>query len=335
MAFLPTFMYPRIKYGTPSIVIDIPDALQTVTPLSGVVSSSKISSNGTKETLFIRRESLAQFVLQWLQPWTLARLKEFFDTHAGKGKQFEFWLDRFTGSRWDFADSLKDQNGQALIVVGAEAYNDSTQGRAFDFVAGNELSVIATDGVHLAKEEGCITLRVKPDWAGNDGVLHYFIDIGVGASANRLAIYKTVANDLVFEVINAGGTSRKRQVAVSWSSNTEQRITVRWKTNGTLDLWLNGVQATTSSGTGGVVTVLGPTLNIGSDLSQANKATGDYDLVAFYMRAFDDPLVLENNPIETRSYFSKAELEDKQFLPVRQARAVQRSTLTLTIRQGK
>ena len=331
----PTFFYLKLSYG--SVTLELPTAfpLASVIPLDGVVSSTHISTGGKQERLLIRDEAMVQVVMEHIDGPTLSRLKSYFDNHASAGGQCELWLDQYSGSRWDFANTLSDQNWDVLTVAGSEAYNDSSTGRAFDMTGSNVLSRAVTDGVHLSKSQGVLTVRVKPDWAGNDSALHYFLDCGASASVNRLSLYKSAANNLVFEIKNSGGTSKTRSVAVSWSSGTEQEIIARYQTDGTMDVWLNGTQVSGgSAGSGGTLAALGGTLFVGSDLSSANKATGDIDLVAAYQYGFDAPTTLMSHPVETRTYFSKAELQDVQFLPSRMSTGAQKFSLTWTWRQG-
>lgn len=338
---LPTNFYLKIKYGTSGIIINLPDPLETIIPGPGGFVERSISHSGAQETLFARNDSATNFTMQLLDAGLLARMKEFYDTHAIRGKQFELWLDRFTGPRFLFGDNLKDQNEEALTIVGAEAYVDYTSGNdtrhAFSFVSGNELSMSVTDGTHFDKNEGVIVIRVRPDFAGGGGSEHTFVTIGdSGATTNVMKIYKKADNLLYMSVFDGAGTEKRRTVAVSWSANTEQEIVGRWNA-GTLDLWLNGTQATTLTGGGtGVITTLGNTMYVGSDNASTptNKATGLYDMVSGYMKAFTSPLPLVNNPVALRTYFSKAELQEVQFLQSRQTPERELNRVVWTIREG-
>ena len=298
----PTFLYPRIKYGSPAVTFDNAEPtsrIPTLTPYMGLRGVNTVAS-GKREYLFGRAEEQVGLVLRCEQD-QLAALRWFVQDYGATGAQFETWVDRYTGSCWPFENNLKDQNGLTLtLATGTASYATASVGTGLVLSGTQYLSVATAQASAttptgyddpLLKDEGVLVVDVLPAFAGNDGGLHYFLDTGPTA-ANRIELYKGASNFLVFKVTNAASAPKEVSVAVTWT--TGQRITVvaSWTTAGALTAWyaVDGgtfIPVSTAAGAGtGILGALPTTLFIGGDNVGANRATGTYDTVAFFKRAF-------------------------------------------------
>jgi hypothetical protein len=355
MGFLPTTKYPRILYdpGTGVVTIDVEDGVaadggEQQSPLG----AGQIAFNGTLEYNFFRSEETRPLQLQWGQayksgasavpPGSLAgRIKTLLETHANKGKQFELLVNRFQGAVFEFDGVLTDENRTAATYTpGSAAYATSPFDKALTIAAADHVEISrvpATNAPRLVAAEGSVLILVKPTWAGNDGVLHTLLDCG-GATANRLRIRKTVANALELEVLDNAAGSKKVAAAVSWSAGTWQHIIGIYRTDGTLELWLNETQVGTVTGAGtGILNSLGATIFLASDTAGADRAAGDYERVALYTRGYTInsrmAAVLKEAVTRDRNYYATAELIQPTS-PVRIDPRVELYQMPLVIRKG-
>jgi hypothetical protein len=344
----PAYQYPKIRYGTPAITRAFVQAAVTYAPTETAERGENRAYGGRTEYLFSRIEEACQvdFICQ---PDELAQLRWFFEDHAAKGKQFELWIDRHTGSVWGFEDTLRDQNALLLVLnSGSAAYAAATNGRGLVLGAAQSLSVATAQASAatptgfddpLLKDEGILVVEVAPTWAGTDGLLHRLVDTS-GTTANRLSLYKTAGNLLIFEILDAAGGAKNKQGAVTWAANTRVRIVASWSAAGALALWYaTGTGAftelTTAGGAGtGIITTLGATLYIGSDNAAANFAPGTYDTVAIFKRAFAAPLTLADYRPTWRNYYPYAELTARQYQPQRLLPSTPIYRWPLVIRNG-
>lgn len=234
-----TYAYVRLRYGSPAITrsFRVP-ALNRLLPMLGERAEGRVS-DGHTEYLFNRLEETVSLVLM-CEPDELQQLRWFYENWGIRGKQFELWVDRLTGSCWTFDDCLLDQNRLPLVLsTGSEAYADTAMGRGIVLGSGQYLSgtlaqssVLPITGFDdpLLKDEGTIVLDLKPAFASSDGVLHVLLDTS-SAGANRLQLRKTTTNTLVFEVTDGSSTVRSVSGAVTWSASDRVQIIAAWGGN--------------------------------------------------------------------------------------------------------
>lgn len=329
-----TFLYPRIKFGTTPVTIDAVEPtnrIPTIVPYMGLRGSSTVAS-GRTEYLFGRTEEQVGLVLRCEQD-QLAALRWFVQDFAAVGSQFQTWVDRFQGSCWVFENNRKDQNGLVITLNGGgtETYAATANGNGIALSGSQYLSVAtaqASAGTStgyddpIERTEGVLCLDVKPAFAANDGVQHFFLD--GSTSVNKIQIYKHTDQKLYFSVYDAS-LDKTVSGTVTWSASDRVQIVALWPLGGgTPSLWyaVNGgafTALTTASGSGtGTMAALPTTLYLGADNAGGNLALGTYDTVAFFKRAFATPQTTLSNyrPIE-RNYFPYSELVAAQFQPSR------------------
>ena len=338
----PTFLYPRIKYGSPIVTFDNAEPtsrIPTLTPYTGLRGVNTVAS-GKREYLFGRAEEQVGLVLRCEQD-QLAALRWFVQDYGATGAQFQTWVDRYTGSCWVLENNLKDQNGLALTLsTGSASYAAASTGTGL-VLSGTQHLTVATAQATAATptgyddpvlaSEGVLVVDFLPAFAGADATEHNIV------AASQFRLYKNTANQLVFQTgPNAGDTVAG---TVSWSASQRVQIVAEWFTDGTRALWLavnNGAftPLTTAAGSAATIT-LGATLFIGANTAAANRALGTYDTVAFFKRAFTTPqLTLANfRPVE-RNYFPYAELTAAAFQPVRVTLGRPIFDWALTVRNG-
>jgi hypothetical protein len=331
----PTFLYPRFK--TPTYTLDIPEPasrIPTITPFTGLRGSNTVST-GKTEYLYGRGEEQVGLVLRCEQD-TLAQLRWFVQDWAAPGNQFQATVDRYTGSCWAFENNRKDQNGLALVLGGGgtETYADATNGRGLVLSGAQYLTVPLAQASAstptgfddpLFKDEGVLVVDFKPAFASNDGVEHYIVT-GGNSGANSISLFKNVANELVFQIVDGSGTAKNRYFspAPSWSSGNRVQAVALWTTAGVLELYAavnSGAWQTfnSSSGAGtGLLGALPTTLGVGGLTTGLSLALGTYDSVAFFKRGFAAPQLSFANyrPVE-RNYFAYGELVSTEFRPGR------------------
>ena len=344
-----TSLYPRLRYGTPAVTMDFLLGLSEWLPSAQQLRGANLTASGKIEYLNGRLEEACALTVV-CEPPQYSQLRRAFEDVLAPGAQFEVWIDRFTGSCWQFGETLKDQNGLALALnTGSAAYVDGTNGRALSLGGSQRLSVAtaqASAGTRtgfddpLFKTEGVVFVDFKPTWAATDSAQHYIVDTS-GTTANRLRVYKTAANALLLEILDAAAGSKIMAGNPTWAANDRVEIIARWTSAGALQLWyaVNGgapIELTTGSGAGtGLITTLGATLYIGSDNAAANFAPGVYQGVAFQTRAFPNPQQgLRNWRTVWRNYFPYAELTGTGWQPQRFLLDPEIWTYPLVIRNG-
>jgi hypothetical protein len=326
-----TFSYPRMKYGSPAITREFAEtAINYLTPMLEERAENRMA-NGRTEYLDNRVEETARVDLMCQAP-EYAQLRWAFRDWLGPGKQFQFWIDRYTGSCWSFDDTLRDQNELVWTLNGggSAAYADTANGRGIVLSGSQYLSVALAQASAatitgyddpLDKAEGTLVVDFKPTWTGTDGALHVILDTTGGN--NRLQLRKTAANTLVIEITDNAAGVKSMSGAVSWSANDRVHIMATWSTGGVLALWyaVNGgafTALTTGAGAGtGIITTLPTTLYLGATNAGASLALGTYDTLAIFKAAFPTPTSTLTDYLPVwRNYFPYAE-HQRTFQPER------------------
>jgi hypothetical protein len=330
----PTSLYPRLRYGTPTVTLDLLEGLVDWLPSSQGLRGANLVATGEIEYLFGRLEEACSLTVACLAS-QYAQLRRAIEQSLVTGEQFEAWVDRYTGACWMFAESLVDQNGLALTLnTGTETYVDigETHGRGLSLSASQRLSVATAQASAvtktgfddpLSKSEGVVVLDIRPTWAANDNTQRYLIDT-TGTTSNRLRLYKTSGNVLRFEILDAAAGSKIISGSPTWSANARVEIIARWTTAGALQLWyaVDGgpmIELTTASGAGtGIVGTLGATLYVGSENDGTDFAPGVYQGLTWFTRAFTAPdrSLRLWKPV-WRNYFPYAELTGTGWQPQR------------------
>lgn len=339
----PTFLYPRIKFGSPAVTIDNAEPtsrIPTITPYTGLRGSNTVAS-GKTEYLFGRDEEQVGLALRCEQD-QLAALRWFVKDFAARGSQFQAWVDRYSGSCWPFENNLKDQNGLALTLNGGgtETYAAVTNGTGITLAGAQYLSVAlaqasaATQTGYddpLNKDEGLIVVDWKAGHAATDNSQDRFFFDSTPTSNCRLSLYKTTATMLALQIVDSTNTAKLVQGTVAWSIGDRVQIAGSWTTAGALTLWyaVNSgafVALASASGAGtGLLATLPATGFIGSGFGGANLTLGTYDTVALFDSAYVPVGGLTSRlaqamstfrPVE-RNYFPYAELTAAAFQPAR------------------
>lgn len=330
---LPTSFYPRFRYGAPPVTLDFLYGLADWLPSEQGLRGGGLTGSGKIEYLFNRVEEAVSLTVI-CEAVQYAHLRRAYEDVLMLGTQFEVWVDRFTGSCWCFAETLKDQNGLALgLNTGTAAYADGDAGRALSLGASQRLSVATAQASAsptktgfddpFGKAEGVILLDFRPTWASTDGTQRYLLDT-TGTTSNRLRLFKTAGNVLTFEILDNAAGAKSRTGSPTWAANDRVEIFIRWTTAGALQLWVavNAgafIELTGSAGAGtGLITTLGATFYMGSDNAAANFAPGVYQGLVCYPRAFPDPYKgLRSWRSVWRSYWPYAEVTVPAWQPQR------------------
>lgn len=332
---LPTFLYPKIVYGSPATTLELAEALENFQPSRQGQRGQNFLGDGRGEYLFGRIEDAARLDLI-CEAAEYAALEAYWTDHGVKGSQAELWMDRFTGSLWMFEGSLKDQNNLALTLNGggSASYVAANVGRGLNLTGAQYLSVTLAQASAATKtgfddpldyKEGVIVADFKPTWAGNDSVLHVIFDTS-GTTQNRITLQKLVTNVLQVKVTGGGaGAGGSKGGSVSWAANTRVRIVVRWDTSGGIWAWYATASGAftelTSETTGNsTMTALPTTLYLGADQAGANGALGVYDTVAIFKKAWSGspPALTAFYPV-WRNHFPYAELSTLGWEPPRRS----------------
>lgn len=143
------------------------------------------------------------------------------------------------------------------------AANNSNSERAAAALWGS-----ANEGV-VCPAHGTVSLWVTGiDW--DDGRVHYFFDIGENAAYNRLRLYKTAGNTLVWSMIDRAGTEYTVSTDCSaFLDASEYHLVGIWSRND-LRLRVNGASVGTPVTSCKVPGKLGNTFYVGCDRSRAN-----------------------------------------------------------------
>ena len=349
-AIKPKAYYPRFKWGSPTVTTDIVEpAVIAMTRNETGLRGQNIVASGKAEYLFGRIEEAAQLQLMCEQD-QLAALRWFTRDWAGQGKQFQAWIDRFTGSCWLFENNLKDQNGLALTLNGggSATYAATANGTGLTLSGSQYLTVPvaqASAGTPtgyddpLSASEGVLVVDFKPSWNANDSTEHHIVD--TAPDPPRILLYKLTTNVLNLQ-INDGAAGKFIGGTPSWISGDRVQIVGSWATDGTLALWyaVNGgsfTALTTGGGAGsGILPGTPTTLSIGGTTTGTFLGLGTYDTVAIFKRAFTNPQLnlASFRPLE-RNYFPYAELTTPVFQPQQIASARLIWIWPMAIRNGK
>src|SRR5574337_1491199 len=111
----PTSLYPRLRYGTPAITLDLLEGVADWLPSSQSLRGANLVATGEVEYLYGRLEEACSLTVACLAS-QYSQLRRAIEQSLGTGSQFEAWVDRFTGSCWLFAEGLEDQNGLAFAL---------------------------------------------------------------------------------------------------------------------------------------------------------------------------------------------------------------------------
>jgi hypothetical protein len=304
----PTFLYPRIKFGTPLVTIDNAETtsrIPTVVPYTGLRGTNTVAS-GRTEYLFGRDEEQVGLALRCEQD-QLAALRWFVQDWAKFGSQFQAWVDRYTGSCWVFENNRKDQNGLALTLNGGgtESYAVANTGTGLVLTGTQYLSVAVAQASATPRTgfddplnfvEGIVVIDLKPSFATTDNAQHFFLQTGLTATPpGCLRFWKEAnafSNDLFFELQDGVGGSRQARGHVDWVSADRLTLVGAWSSApGAVTAWasVNGGALTslaTLTGSGGGMTALPTTLYIGAASTGLTPALGTYDTVAFCDSAY-------------------------------------------------
>lgn len=348
----PTSLYPQIVYGSPAVTINLLEGVADFLPSSQGLRGANLVATGEIEYLYNRLEEACSLTVLCLAS-QYSQLRRAIEQSLVTGIQADVRVDRFTGSCWLFAEHLADQNGLLLALnTGTATYVDvgETHGRALSLSATQRLSVATAQASAtptktgfddpLSKAEGVLLLDFRPTWASNDSTQRYLLDT-TGTTANRLRLYKTSANVLRFEILDAAAGSKIVSGSPTWAANNRVEIMARWTTAGVLQLWVavNGgamTELTSVSGAGtGILGALGASLFVGSENDATDFAPGVYQGLAIHTRAFEKPQEsLRTWRSVWRNYFSHAELTGVGFQPQRVALDPLVWSYPLVIRQG-
>ena len=349
----PRSLYPRIRYGAPAVTLDVTGPVPSFQPGSGVQRGVNVAGGGQSEYLYGRLEEVMAAELL-CETDLIMEFRRFFETVAGPGQSFQFWLDRFQGSCWTFDGSLLDQNGLRLALHGggSESYAATSQGRGLVLGSGQYLSCLLAQASAatptgyddpLDKAEGIVVVDFVSGFNPGDSLNHFLLDVVSAADSNRLRLYKDSANNLVFEITDSAGDPKWKYGPASWASGQRVTVVARWKTDGTLHAWASiaggafGALPTAGGPGTGILSVLPTTVLVGTDKTLTSPGPGTYDLLAFCKKAWDDPAptgTLAAYVPWWRNHFPTAELMDVGFAPPRLAPGRQIWRWPLRLRQA-
>ena len=144
--------------------------------------------------------------------------------------QWGFWETTTTEANQFKASGYLDTGklSQAVSLYGNAANN---AGPTLTFNRGNQIS--GNNYEHFNKNQGTISLWIKPTWAGNDGALHYIFSSQAGTDqTGDISIYKDATNYLRFNVYN--GATPLLSTA-GWSANSWHHLVFIWNATNTLN----------------------------------------------------------------------------------------------------
>jgi len=131
-----------------------------------------------------------------------------------------------------------------------------------------------------------IAIVCETTWAGNDNAYHWLFEMASGTQ--RIIIQKTNLNLLRIYTKDAAGVTRIKSLsATGWAANVPHVIVATLDASNNQRLWLDGVEATTSSGAGVRESAVGSYVYFGSDSAGGYMVTGTI-LAAIYSRVLTD-----------------------------------------------
>lgn len=192
----------------------------------------------------------------------------------------------------NFQSRVRVEQGGATIVGTGTTF--SKDGVTFD---GNGNLLYTVSGSKLLC--GTLAFRVvfTLGFAGNDGVLHYFIDAATSTPAARFAITKDASNNIV---VTAGNAAVLTVAYATWNAQlvAGKNTLIVSTTTGATTAWLNGTSIGTSATawTFAISTLFA----IGSSVASANRFVGTIHAVEIYgnvATAVDEPYLRNGNLI--------------------------------------
>jgi hypothetical protein len=329
-------LYPRVIWGSPSEILDLEGLLGGP---SGVAVGAQA---GKPDRIAIRSDRNAQFTprrevvlghlrdqvtfgLDMVPGWKAEEIDRFAREWGLKGKQFEFYLNRFQGAALEFSGNLADQHGTLGTFTGTPSYEAASFGRGLRLDAGEFLdfpTAPVSQQPSLIAAEGIVVLVVKPSFTGGDSLGHSFI-VQTTTGASELVLQKISSNVLRLLAKDSASGLAIIDIAVSWAANSEQKIVAKWKDASSMELWLNGVKGPAAGGGGtGLIAPLAASARIGARAAATEEANGLYDRLMFFTRAFDLNASIVQVLTDTYvpywpNYFNKGELVDARMVPAK------------------
>lgn len=348
----PTNLYPRVIWTT-SLSIDAAGPAVLAQPAFAIAKAENIAFSGKKETIVARREEVVTVALARVEPQEAARWRAFHMDHALRGKQFEFLLDRFTGTILSFVNTVND-----LDATGIASYTTT----ASYTTAANQVGLIITpsqavlvrnnigsENVVLTHSEGTFVLTCvvsKP--SGDIGPYHLF-DTRCGVvTGNGLVLYWQAGETTLTGYSSPQSYSQVTKTAsVSWPAGAVVTFMVRWTATLSLDLYITvqGSNTVTASVTGvttgpgglGSFTTFANTITLMTRplLENSHTTLGVVLHAGFYRAAYTEPSILASHFPMGRNYWSRAELTGAQvYQPGRTVPSVDLWDISMNIRQG-
>jgi hypothetical protein len=166
-----------------------------------------------------------------------------------------------------YIDAVQLETGSIVTPYACDSADDAvtrtacTQTIATPFAAGSPISII------------CV---VNTPWAGDDGVLHFLVNQN-STGANAIYIRKDAANTIGVVTRDNASTAKTKSKAVTstnWAANTNHIIIATIAADNTLQIFLDGVEGTTSVGTSGRESSVAADLYIGARSTGTSPLNG-------------------------------------------------------------
>lgn len=366
-----TMRYLRFVYN--GITVEVGDPLAHVDYADVPVAGLNQTASGKREALFERMERQVLLTTGFLSSLEARQIERMILEWAGRGKQFECYVDRTLSAWWGFdEDSAVDNNGGNPFTPSTESltYVILTEGKGVNIPSAGTLiaSLISTltgggSNAFFSITEGSFVLQFKPNWAFGDSQEHVFFDCVVGITAlgkNRLELKKRADNVLHFRYIDRNGMETVIEATPTWSANDEVTILGQWKTLTDLQVKVGTTLYTTRkypivasasriAGTGLVSGQVSATPNGGETtmdvaptacalgtnyLGIGGRATGACGMFALYRAAYGLPVALGTYQYPWRTYYPMAELADLKAARLRPLPPRELHVYQIRIREG-
>lgn len=179
-----------------------------------------------------------------------------------------------------------DENTRLLLhfdgnVSGAQGENGTTTRTSFTggkyglgVLITNTASLTFPTAGNLERDAGALEFWFRPNWNGNDGVTHFFLDSGA-AFVNGFRVVKDGANNLRFMLWRGSRESGVGYGIGSWQTGQWHHVAVTWTTN-QIALYVDGQQRSSSTNLA-LPDALATTMYIGSSASAGSQANGVFD----------------------------------------------------------
>lgn len=180
-------------------------------------------------------------------------------------------------------------------IILADGFQIESGAVAHGFAYGARLScrkniLNSIIGINPTKDH-TFRFLVKTSWPGDDNSFHQLFDTYAGGGKNEVGMYKDSGNNLAVYVIDATGSVKYRYMAVNatnWAPDVLHVIIVIITKNGTLRIFLDGVEGLLSTGAGsGIATAWGVSSHIGTSASGTYPVEGAI-LAEITERSFTD-----------------------------------------------